>query len=312
MLFASPAVCLAASLPPASPAERVLFEGRIDDAVRMLQSQLAANQNDGETHLLLCRAFYAEKDLDNAIHECEIAARLMPRSSNAQDWLGRAYGNKANDAGPLTGLKLAHRVRETFEAAVALDPHNPNAIDDLAEYYVDAPSIVGGGLDKAAALAARVESDSPHSAHRIRGLAAEKAKDYGTAERELRTAIELRNTPDSWIDLAGFFKHRKDTRQAVDALQHALALDKLKDSSTVDAASHLIDLHAEPDLALRTLQQYLAGNNKSDDAPVVRVHLLIAKLLARKGDKAGASAELNKALALAANYAPAKRALQEL
>jgi tetratricopeptide (TPR) repeat protein len=293
-------------------AERILMDGRVDDAVHMLQGQLSANPNDADAHLLLCRAYLSTTEVDSAIHECEIAAKLKPRDSRTQDWLGRAYGLKADNAGPLTGLKLALRVRDAFQAAVAFDPHSQEAANDLAEYYVGAPSMVGGGFDKATAFAATIEPEMPQLAHRIRARIAEKQKDYTTAEREFRAAIAVKNAPDAWVDLGGMFKRHKQNAAAIEALQHALAVDKAKDSNIVDAASFLIDMNVEPELALKTLQQYLVSSAKSDDAPVVHVYVLIAKLLAASGDKAGAAAELNKALALASNYAPAKRALQEL
>ncbi len=307
----SPA-CLATPAAPAANVERILIDGRIDDAIHLLQNQLSSNANDGDVHLLLCRAYLAEKELDDAVRECESAARLQPRDAVAQDWLGRAYGVKADNAGPLTGIKLALRVRDAFQAAVSLNPHNREAVNDLAEYYVGAPSIVGGGFDKAIALAATVEREYPQLAHRIRGRAAEKQKDYVTAEREFRAAIAVKNAPDAWVDLGGMFKRRKQTAQAVDAIQHAFAADKVKDDALVDGASFLLDMKVERDAALRALQQYLAGNAKTDQAPVIHVHVLIANILEANRDKAGAAAELNKALALASNFAPAKQALQEL
>ena len=288
------------------------MDGHVDDAIRLLQGQLTAHTSDGETHLLLCRAYFSEQQTDTAIHECEAAAKLMPGSSPARDWLGRAYGVKASGAGPLSGLKLAHRVHDAFEAAFALDPHNAAAANDLAEYYVGAPSMVGGGLDKATALAAKVESDMPQLAHRIRGLAAEKSKNYVTAEREYQAAADVRNAPDAWVDLGGFYKNRNQSPKAVDALEHAITLDKAKDPALVDAASFLIDMHSSPDIAMKALQQYLAGSAKSDAAPAARAHLLLGQIFKSQGDKVAAAAEWNKALALASNYAPAKRALQEL
>ncbi|WP_263378202.1 tetratricopeptide repeat protein [Granulicella paludicola] len=304
--------CYAATAAPSANAERILVDGRVDDAIHLLQGELSANPNDGDAHLLLCRAYLAERALDEAVRECESAVRLNPRSAVVQDWLGRAYGVKADNAGPLTGIKLALRVRDAFQSAVNLDPHNREAINDLAEYYTGAPSVVGGGFDKALALAGTVEGEYPQLAHRIRGRAAEKQKDYGTAEREYRAAIAVKNAPDAWVDLGGMFKRRKQTNPAIDAIQHAFAADKAKDDALVDGASFLIDMNVQPDAALKALQQYLASNAKTDQAPVIQVHVLIAKILDRNGDKTGATNELNKALALASNYAPARRALQEL
>ncbi len=288
------------------------MNGNVDDAVRTLKAEIASNGKDGPAYLLLCRAYYSEQQMDDAIHACENAVRLMPQSSEAQDWMGRAYGGRADQAGLLTGIKLAHQVRDAFESAVNLGPRSAAAANDLAEYYVGAPAIVGGGLDKADALAARIEGSLPQAAHRIRALAAEKRRDYASSEREFLAAVAVAYRPEAWVDLGGFYVRRKQNAKAIDALQHAFSADTAKDASLVDVASYLMDMKSQPDVALKALQLYLSGDGKTDAAPVIRVHLLISKLLAANGDRAGAKIEVNKSLALAANYGAAKRALQGL
>ena len=53
------------------------------------------------------------------------------------------------------------KVRTEFERAVELDPKNSEARADLAEFYIEAPSIVGGGKDKARAQAEALAGFDP-------------------------------------------------------------------------------------------------------------------------------------------------------
>ncbi len=291
-------------------AEHALLIGRTDDSIAAFQRLVAANPNDSTSYLLLCRGFLAADQIDKAINACESAARLAPRDSEIQDWLGRAYGIKADHAGPIEAFQLAHKVRAAFESAVKLNPLNGPAVNDLSEYYVGAPSIVGGGLDKADALADRSLATLPQQAHRIRALAAEKRKDYITAEREFQAAVSVANRPDACSDLGGFYARRRQEDTAVETLRRCIAANKLKDASIVDAASILNEIHREPRLAALALQQYLAGNAKSDAAPAARVHVMLGKMLIGFGDTPGARIEFGKALELASNYPPAKKALE--
>jgi tetratricopeptide (TPR) repeat protein len=293
-------------------AERSLMQGWIDEAVVTSQRIVSANPKDGQAYLLLCRSFYAEERLDEAIAACENAVQALPRSSDAQDWLGRAYGMKADSAGPIAAFNLARKVKAAFETAVALDPGNGAAVNDLSEFYIEAPSVIGGGQDKAAALANHVAARLPQEAHRIRARAAEKRKDYSTAEREYKAAVEVANHPDAWVDLGAFYRRRAQYDKAVDALRQCLAVDQARDASIVDAASLLDRMHREPQLAEQALRQYLGSDAKNDAAPAIKVHVMLGKLLAGTGDKAGAKIEFDKSLELASNYAPAKQALQEL
>jgi tetratricopeptide (TPR) repeat protein len=297
---------------PHSSAERALMQGRIDEAITGLHKLTDANPKDGAAHFLLCRAFYAEDHADEAIHECEAAlANGLSNNSQAQDWMGRVYGKKADQSGPLTGLKLAHKVKEAFEAAVNLDPKNADATDDLAEYYLEAPSIVGGGLDRARALADKAAGPLPERAQRLRGLIAEKQKDPVTAERELRSIAEASpNRPDGWLDLASFYSRAKNYDQAVAAATKAVAVNKKRDPSLYQTALTLIEMHRGPKLAEEALRSYLAGNAMEDGAPAFKAHYQLGKLLAASGDTTGAKAEYAAALALASNFAPARKALQ--
>ena len=73
-----------------------------------------------------------------------------------------------------------------------------------------------------------------------------------------------------------------------------------------------IDMHREQALAQKALRDYLASGVKSDDAPAIKVHVMLGKLLESEGDKTGAKIEFETALRMASGYAPAKQALQEL
>lgn len=294
------------------PARRALLQGEADNAVSLLRPVLAADPSDGQAHLLLCRVFYAQERAAAAVPECDIALKTLSQSSEAQDWAGRAYGLEADKAGPIAGLRLAIKVRNAFEAAVRLDPANGAAINDLSEYYINAPAIVGGGYDKAADLADRSAARLPQNAHRIRAISAEHQKDYPAAEREFRAATAVADRPDAWADLGAFFERREQPDQAADALRHSIAVNRDHDASLVDAATSLTEIHREPRLAERALRDYLASRTLSDDAPAFRVHLTLAKLLRSEGRKPEAKIEVQKALALASGYAPARHELAGL
>ncbi len=293
-------------------AERSLQQGRIDEAIGLLHAALAANPNDAASHNLLCRALYAELLPDAAIPECEAAAVDAPTSSEYTLWLGRAYGMKAEQGGPISGLIMARRVRIMFEHAVQLDGTNVYAMSDLGEFYVEAPSFLGGGLDKAEKLAAQMQPVSSARGHRLLALVAQKRKDYAVAEREFSAAVEASRTPETLIDLGHFYAQQQNPDQAVATLKMCIALDKANDASLVDAASIFDEMHREPQLAIQLLRRYLASPARSDAAPAVKVQVQLGRMLAQSGDRAAARHEFQVALSLATNYEPARKALEKL
>jgi tetratricopeptide (TPR) repeat protein len=294
----------------ATQANAFLQQGRVDEAAASLRGLIAANPGDGQAHQLLCRIYYAQDMADDAIHECQLAASSDPTSSDNQLWLGRAYGFKASHANPLSALSLAVKVRIAFERAVQLDPENIHALNDLGEFYVAAPAIIGGGLDKAQALAARMQPHFPSQAHRLLALIAENKKEDAIAEAEFSNAVAAGKTPEAYIDLGHFYERHNQPDKMVNALQSGIATDRRKGPSLVDAASILTDAHRSPELAETLLRDYLSSSAKTDEAPAFKVHVQLGDLLAHQGDPEAAHREYAAALALASNYAPARKAMQ--
>jgi len=65
----------------------------------------------------------------------------------------------------VTAARLAGKVREEFERAVRLSPNDVDARLDLAEFYAEAPTIVGGGEQKARAQAQSIAALNPAREH---------------------------------------------------------------------------------------------------------------------------------------------------
>ncbi|HZY63912.1 MAG TPA: tetratricopeptide repeat protein [Edaphobacter sp.] len=294
----------------AEDANTLLQQGRVDEARTALQQTLAAQPGNALAHQLLCRVNYAQDMADEAIHECERAAANDPGNSVTQMWLGRAYGMKAERANPLIAFSLARKVHAAFERAVQLDSQNIQAMSDLGEYYVDAPAIVGGGLDKAGALADRMQARFPAQAHRLRAMIANSDKDFGTAEAEYKKAIAVGNSPAAYVDLGHFYQRQNQQDKAVATLEQAIAADRRKDASLVDAASILTAMNRSPQTAEKALREYLSSPARSDDAPAFKVYKQLGDLLSHRGDSTQAQREYAAAVRLASNYVPARKAIQ--
>jgi tetratricopeptide (TPR) repeat protein len=295
-----------------APAYHALLEGRVEDARNLLNTTLAQNPGDATAHQLLCRVYYAQDAADAAISQCELAVASEPNSIRASDdqlWLGRAYGLKARRAGPLAGFALARKVHASFERAVELNPANADALSDLGEYYISAPFVVGGGMEKAEALTARMMPQFPTAAHRLLGCIAEANKDPAGAESEFKQAIAAPRSPEAhgsapeaWIDLAHFYQTHNRPDDALNAIKSGLAADRTHGPVLVDAASILTAAHRAPDLAERCLRIYLASPAKTDAAPAFKVHLQLSRLLAARGEAAEADKEAANAAALAPSF----------
>ncbi len=87
--------------------------------------------------------------LDAAVEAMQRCLLRNEADARCHLWLGRAFGRKALEAGTLGGLRHAGRVREHFERAAQLEPQAVDIRYDLHQFYILAPSLVGGGKSKA-------------------------------------------------------------------------------------------------------------------------------------------------------------------
>jgi tetratricopeptide (TPR) repeat protein len=287
----------------ADPVRSALTQGRADEALSALDSTLTLNASDAEAHNLRCRVYYQEEQWDRAISDCEAAVQLDPSHGSYHLWLGRAYGQKAEHASLFAAYKLARRVAAEFNQAVQLDPADADALADLGEFDAEAPSIVGGGVDRAEALLPQLRSINASAAIDLQARIAESRHDYAAAESFYKTAISQSSYPaGAWMDLASFYRRRNRLDDMSTAAHTGAALDRRHGVALVDGASSLTQAHREPQVAIAWLQLYLNSHAQTEDAPAFAIHAKLAELLASQGDAAGAQQQLAAAHALASGY----------
>ena len=122
---------------------------------------------------------YLETEQDDAaVKSAEKAVAIDPNKSEYHDWLGQAYGEKASHASMFSAYSWARKTQKEFEAAVKLDEKNFDAAQHLIDYDCSAPSMVGGGEDKAQPLIQKLTSLDPAQGHYAQGNCRLKKKDF--------------------------------------------------------------------------------------------------------------------------------------
>jgi tetratricopeptide (TPR) repeat protein len=98
---------------------------------------------------------------EQAIHWLEQATQLDTTQAEYHLWLGRAYGYQAQQAASSEQFFLARKVRKSFEKAVEMNPELLAARLDLLTFYLQAPSLVGGSVEKAKSQAVEITKRDP-------------------------------------------------------------------------------------------------------------------------------------------------------
>ncbi len=84
-----------------------------------------------------------------ALERFEHAAELQPGDADGQVWLANASFDRVDDVGMTSKMSLASQGRKAFEKAIVLDPNQVAARIGLSQFYLGAPGIAGGSIEKA-------------------------------------------------------------------------------------------------------------------------------------------------------------------
>jgi tetratricopeptide (TPR) repeat protein len=236
-------------------ADDLYRQTRYREALLAAQPLLA---RDPAALLLAGKAAYGLADYKKSIEFFEKAVASDPSSSTARHWLGRAFGRRAETAFALAAPGYASKARQNFEKAIELNAADGEALNDLFEYYLQAPGFLGGGLDKAQALLPKIKAiDAAEEAFATAKLA-EARKDFTTAEQQLRRAVDL--APKSvgrLLDVAQFLARRARLAESVQWLDRAAKHSPKHPQVLFQTAQIHIEAKQNLPAARALLQQYL-------------------------------------------------------
>ena len=214
-------------------------------------------------------AFVAE-DYKESIQAFEKALEARPDDADLLVWAGRAYGRRAermSGLAKLGALSLAGKVRKSFERAVELEPDHVTALESLLSFYVEAPGMVGGGVDKAEPLAARIAKLSAARGRRAWAEIHRAREEWELAEKALREAVEIEpGEIGHRLSLASFLARRERFDESDRLFEKALADTPEAPQVWFAYGKELVRAERKPDQARRLLERYLKTPLYAPDA----------------------------------------------
>jgi tetratricopeptide (TPR) repeat protein len=205
-------------------------------------------------------------DLKGATESFTKAVAADPNNSEYEDWLGRAFGKRAETGSPLAAPAMASKARQHFEKAVALDPSNKEAVNDLFEYYLDAPSFLGGGIDKAVRMAPTIAALDRAEGYWAQARIAERRKDFATAEERLRQAMNAAPTQIGRIlDLAKFLSKQGKIEESEQTFRAAERINPDSPRLLYHRAEAYIKAGRNIEIARDLLKRFLSATLSPDD-----------------------------------------------
>jgi tetratricopeptide (TPR) repeat protein len=195
-LFALASVLPARAQSLRDPAWDALLENdRHAELETVARQRLAAEPGDPQATLALGFAVLPEAEpaaIEAAVPLAEACIARHPDAAECHYMLGNLLGVQALQGGMLKGMRLAGRIRESFQKAVDLGPDVFNHRVGLMQFYLAAPGIAGGGVDKARDLVKATQARQPEQARCLQALI-EISEDHDAEAEKLLWAVQAGN-----------------------------------------------------------------------------------------------------------------------
>ncbi len=209
-------------------------------------------------------------------------------------WLGNTYGTIAEEANVFRQGILAPKMKNAWEKAIALDPKNLEARFSLIQYYTQAPSIMGGSMERAKEMARQITSISPVQGHRSMGNLLLKEKSFDAAEMEYVEMVRLE--PALTPILGNFYLSQKRFDKAFALFDGGLKknpedmLTAYQLGKTCAVSGQRLDQGEE------LLTKYLAYTPKQNEPSHAAANMRLAQIYEKRGKKSEAKAKYETAL----------------
>lgn len=270
-------------------------------AIQILQAAAAKEPTNGDIHLLLAKSYLELQEHDAAIHSAEKAVELDPKSSIYHEWLGRAYGEKADHAGWFpTKISLAKKTGKEFETAVELDAKNFSARQALVEFDCSAPGMVGGGEDKAQTHIKELMQMDAAEGHYAVGNCHRQKKDFATADEEFTKALESRpKSPELIYDIGDYAVKRGQPQRLMAVADAAEPVAPNDPRSKFYRGVGLVLNQEKSQEAESLLREYAKSAPRRNGYPTpAAAHAWLGRLYEIQNDMAKANEEFENALRL--------------
>jgi tetratricopeptide (TPR) repeat protein len=345
-------LCLPGFAADSSPA-LLIEQGHYKRAHVILSERLKANPSDARSNCDMSHVSSAFQHWDEAILQAEKARSFDGKNADFQAAVADALMNKLASApgGMFEKMSLSRRFRKEADLALQLDPQNAMVNDDLMQYYLAAPSLMGGSTSKAADLADRMVRANPPRGYLMKLEFAMHEK-RAAEGRQVATQAFAADPNDYEIRLqaAGFFLGEvgADPAQAEQSARQALRIDpgragpymvlamlyarqsrwKEMDAVLADSQRSVPDDLApfyqvaeeiftsnqaqEFSRAETLLRTYLRQPAEGNEPTLAMAHWRLGLVLEREGHRDQAKAEIQQAVSLDSAFQPAKKDLKRL
>ncbi len=287
---------------------KVLYESKkLDQARKIFQSIDDDDRQYSQAQYYLGRIAFDQKNWDDAEDFLEEAIDADGKVADFHLWLGHTLGNMIGDANMLRKTMIAPKLRDAYARAVELKPDLVDAHWGLMMFCMEAPSVMGGGLDKAKAEAQVIAKYSEADGHRAMGVIYNKEQKFSDAEKEFTLAWKA--NPKYTGPLLNFYANRKEYVKAMEFIDPLLKSEP-ENYLLIYQFGKLSALSGQQlDRGLEYLNKYLSYTPKTNEPSHAGAQMRLGQIYEKKGNKGEAKKRYELALKTDPTLSEAKEGL---
>lgn len=263
-----------------------------------------------EAQYFLGRLAFIEEKWDDASEYFEDAIDANDKVAYYHEWLANTYGTIAGRANVFKQGLLAPKIKAEYEKTVALDPTNIGAYRGLIQYYSQAPSIMGGSMEKAHECADKIKKLNPAAGYQSKANIYVREKKFDLAEKEWKEAIKT--DPTLFAGLIQFYSNQQKYASAFSVLDEAIK--KTPDNMLLQYQYGRTSALSGEQLQRgeEYLRKYLAYKPKETEPSLAGANMRLGQILEKKGNKVEAKKYFQTAVNLDSNLKEAKEGLNRV
>jgi len=245
--------------------------GQYRKAAEALEAAVERNPRVASQHYWLGRCLFEIRDFNHSISSLEDATTLDSARSEYHDWLGRAFGRKADESSHsnmVSALSLARRTHHEFETAVKLDATNIHAQRDLIAFMANAPGSLGGGEGNALAQIRALSAVDPvEGALALADLYAVEKKFEQANEQYQKILKSAPNRVEAYLEAADYYRDQGDSEHMEQAIVGAARIAPSDHRLTYYRGVALVLEKKDPAVAENDLHAYLNSVPDNSEVP---------------------------------------------
>ncbi|MHC1705685.1 MAG: tetratricopeptide repeat protein [Tenuifilaceae bacterium] len=291
-------------------AKKLWEEKNNSEAKKILTAINDDNKDYAAAQYYLGRITVSEGKFDDAVEFFEDAIDANEKVAEYHTWLGNTYATIAQSANPIRQGMLAPKMRNAWEKSIELDKNNIDSRKSLIQFYLQAPSFMGGSVDKAKEMAKQITKLKPAEGHLQMGNIYIKEKKMQAAENEF---IEATKVDPTYINAIGaFYVNQKQFDKAFSIYEEALKKNA-EDYSIIYQIGRTCAISGQNlDRGEECLKKYLAYKPKQNEPSHAGAYMRLGQISEKKGNKTEAKKHFETAIKQDGSLKEAKDGLERV